>query len=843
MRHVLVGLFLMLSVTSLHGDPKPAAKIAAVGLRIVPSNATLWGASPSQRFVVLAKGRDGLERDVTDLAQLDVMHKNVAAIDNAALRARNQGETTLRAAFAGHSAEASVNTLDLDVTIPFSFEREIGRILTKRGCNGSDCHGGVKGRGGFKLSLDAIEPRSDYAWILNGGGFQVLTPEALEPHTPRIQRDAPEDSLLLLKPTRAVPHEGGRRLQEDSDDYRTIVDWIRRGAPYTEKNSPEGTAAAQIERIEVFPSEAILDATGEHRMVVTAYLSNGRHEDVTHQVRYQSLEPNVVRVNLDGVVRAKSAGVAAVLVRFVGHVVSSRFRVLSEPIPAFPDVERNNFIDDYVFAKLEHFHILPSETSSDAEFLRRVCLDVTGSLPPPHRVREFLASRDPNKRTKLVEILLDSPEYDDYWAFLFSDLFRVKGNYGWVHTFYRWVHECIEENKPYDQIARELIAAQGYNGPTRHYLIDLNKPKPVERVVAESFRVFMGRRLDCAQCHNHPFDRWSQNQFWGLAAFFGRMTNTRWATSNVVFDDPNGHEANFGSLGDSLIFRPLIHPRTKDPVTPTFPDGRVLSDTLRRDPRTHLAEWMTSHRYFAETTVNRVWGRFFGRGIVDPVDDFRVDNPPTHPQLLDHLARDFEEHSYDLKHLIRRIVTSRTYQLSSIPNESNIDDRTDYSHALPRPLLSEVLLDAISSASQIPEMFFGTGAIVGTAPKGSRAVQLKHPAAYECSFMDAYGRPLRKTIREDDNGTSLAQALHMLVGKTYTTKLAAKGGRIDQLLSEEASDQTIIEQLYLATLTRYPSNAEENGLIEIVESSPSRRNALADVLWALVSSREFAENH
>ena len=809
-------------------------------VRIVPEEATLWGEGASQRFVVLAQGPDGLERDITGASEISVQDGTVARVDGSVVTAMATGQTIVHARVTGQQATARVTSAPHEKLRPFTFSEDIGRILTKRGCNSSDCHGGVKGRGGFKLSLDAIDPIDDYRWIIEGGGFQVLSPIALEPHLSRIDVQSPEESLLLSKPSRAVPHEGGRRLPDDSNDYAIVADWIRRGAPITEENAE----SVRVTSLEVFPREAVLEQDGEHQLLVTAQLSNGRREDITHQVRYESLREDIVRVDADGRVRARKLGATAILVRSVGHVASVDFRVIVEPTADYPEVERNNFIDEYVFAKLKRFHIRPSNLTDDGAFLRRVCLDITGALPPPDRVREFLSNPDPQKRSRLIDVLLNSPEYDEYWTFLFSDLFRVRGHYGWLHMFWEWVRSRVAANTPYDQIARELIAAQGFNGPTRHHLLDLNKPRPIERTVTESFRVFMGRRLDCAQCHNHPFDRWSQDQFWGLAAFFGRLTNTRWYAGNVVFDDVNGHESNLGSLGEGLIFRPRLHPRTKEPILPTFPDGQVLPPKDRVDPRRHLAEWMTSHPYFAETTVNRIWGHFFGRGIVEPVDDFRVDNPPTHPELLAHLAEDFRQSSYNLKALIRRIANSRTYQLSSVPNESNRHDTTDYSHAQPRPLLAEVLLDAIVSATGVQELFEPRGALMlGAAPRGSRAVNLKYPAEYASKFLEVYDRPLRKSLPERRGESNLSQALHILVGDTYTEKLAKEGGRIDSFLENDGTNGVLIDELYLAALTRLPTPEERAGLESFITEHEDRREAIADLLWALISSREFAENH
>jgi hypothetical protein len=491
--------------------------------------------------------------------------------------------------------------------------------------------------------------------------------------------------------------------------------------------------------------------------------------------------------------------------------------------------------------QLRKFQIVPSDVTGDSEFLRRVCLDLTGTLPPPSRVRQFLASNDPQKRDKLIEILLSSPEHSDFWTFRFADLLRVgPGGRGPDQQMYwEWLRKSIATNKPYDQIARERIAAQGYQGPTRHYLSGAKVPA-MEKAMAEQMRVFMGRRLECAQCHDHPSESWTQNQFWGLAAFFGRMTETGWIADQVILDDPDGQEENYGVMGQtSLSFLKPINPRSKRQVAPTFLDGQVLPEAKRMDLRMELATWMSSHPYFAEAAVNRIWGYFFGRGIVDPVDDFRSTNAPTHPELLQTLAQDFKEHGYNLKHLMRRIVQSSVYQLSSEPNPTNRGDQINYSHALPRPLEAEVLLDAISNVTGVPEVFETDG----KEPPGTRAINLQFPASYPSRFMDVYGRPLRSSVPERDNKPSLGQALHMLVGSTYTQKLSKEGTCIDRLLKRSASDREIIEEFYLAAFSRFPAPAEQTELEKGLADASSRRDVMEDLLWALISSREFVDNH
>ena len=568
---------------------------------------------------------------------------------------------------------------------------------------------------------------------------------------------------------------------------------------------------------------------------MSARLASGRLRDISDEVRYESQNPDVVMVDENGLVMTVGPGETNVLVRAAGHTVHARIGVISDPIPNYPDIPRRNFIDKHVFAKLERFHLIPSELSGDTEFLRRVCLDIIGTLPPPHRVREFLRDPDPNKRDKLIDILLDSPEYVDFWTFRFSDLFRVVQEPYYSQLYWEWIRSSVASNKPYDQMARERLAAEGRDRPSRHYYENNSQP---ERILSEELRLFMGRRFDCARCHDHPFEPWSQDQFWGLAAFFGNLDFIGYY--DIIFDNPAG---GYGDKGQPGL---LMHPRKKTVVEPAFLDGTLLPEERRLDPRQELANWLTSHPYFAEATGNRMWGYFFGRGIVDQVDDFKASNPPTHPELLEALAADFRENGHDLKHLIRLIVQSRTYQLSSRPNATNRDDRINYSHFIPKPLEAEVLLDAVSQVAGVPEVFHAKPeSPEGQPPPGTRAIQLKSPVRYFSQFLDLYGRTMRYALPEQDAGPSISQALHVYAGDTYTSKLTQEGGRLDQLLASEESDGPIIRQLYLAALSRLPTRKEQTeleGALEQIEA-PLRSQAFADLTWALLTSREFAYNH
>ncbi len=821
-----------------HGQ-EDAVSPALLSLRIVPEDIHLSGLNPSQQVLLLGRYSDGLERDLTGSSLLLLDSAEVAAIEEKGrLTALAEGNATLHAQMANQSATASLTVQSPTAPPPFSFQHDIGGILTKRGCNDSSCHAGVKGRGGFKLSLNALDPKEDYRWIVKGGTYQVMSMESAGPETPRVDLSQPENSLLLRKPTLLLPHGGGERLTAESSDYHTLLGWIQAGAPY-ERKEPE----VVVERLTLFPEERVLDARGIHQVLVTAHLADGRTRDLTHRASYQSGNEEVVTVTHSGRVQARSPGETTIIVRTAGHTVSARFGVISEPLQANPSPPPHNFIDDYVFGKLSRFQIPPSPLSGDAEFLRRVCLDLTGTLPPPGRVREFIASRDPQKRRKLIDALLDSPEYVDYWTFRFGQLFRVAagavGGAEHAYTYWRWVWENIAQNKSYREIALERLAAQGYGGASRHFLSYGEEAKAAD-IMPEEVRVFLGRRLDCAQCHDHPYEQWSQDQFWGLASFFGQISRTEWTGfgAAVLFDDPAGRQPDFGESAETVK---VIHPRRKQLVKPAFLDGQAIASGDNGHPRREFARWVTAHPYFAETLVNRMWGYLFGRGLVDPVDDFRSTNPPTHPGLLKALAEDCRRHGYDLKQILRRITRSRTYQLASTPRESNREDTLNYSHFIPKPLEAEVLLDAISQVTGVPETFEnGQG---GQAPPGTRAIQLEVPDIYPSDFLQMYGRPNLLQIPEVEASPSLGQALHMLVGTTYTEKISKKGGRLDRLIQRNASHREVIEELYLAALSRLPSPREVAELESVLSTSSDKKRAWEDLIWSLITSREFAFNH
>jgi hypothetical protein len=816
-------------------------------VRLYPENPTVRGAEAKQQFMVLGRFSDGLERDITTECRYSLSDPGVAKLsDSGSLEVLQDGTVELHARHGNLETNTSVTIRDTGLHRPFNFQRDIGGVFSKIGCNSATCHGGVKGKGGFKLSINSLYPEDDYKWVTRGGGYQVLTPEPAGEVVPRINVEDPEESLLLQKPTFEVPHKGGELISTDSREYQIMLDWIRAGAPYGE-DDPLGKVTA----LEVYPGRVVLDRKGQQQLLVTAIYADGSREDYTDRVHFNSNDKHVIDVAYGGLITAEAPGETTITIRAAGLYANVIVGVIRQPVENYPQVPQFNLIDDHVFTKLEQYHILPSELSTDHEFIRRLCLDLAGTLPPPSRVREFLADNNSDKRAKLVEILLGSPEYVDFWTFRFSDLFRVSRN---VDELSDWVRRNIARNIPYDQVARELVSAQGFGGVTRYYL-GAYKTKDMKQAATEHLRLFMGRRFDCAECHNHPFDVWSQDQYWGITSFFSPMTSTELRFDKIVFDDAQGEEIDLGvGTEDATIrfFEP-IQPRTKELIHPTLLDGTVLPENQRDDPRRVLAEWMTSHPYFAEAIVNRMWGYFFGRGITDPVDAIGSTNPSTNPELLAALAEDFRNNGHDLKQLMRRIVSSRTYQLSSIPNESNRHDEVNYSHGRPRPMEAEVLLDMITQVTGVPVHFKEPGG--KSVPPGTRAVELKAPVSWESRFLEVCGRPNRKAIPERDGKASLTQAMHMLVGDTYNEQLTKEGGRIDRLMKSGLKKDAMIEELYLASLARYPTPEELNGIEEVFRKrSPLiedeffahnrlRRDVLHDLAWALINAREFTYNH
>jgi len=807
----LGALSLMMTSTGAKGG-RPYGERDATLVRVMlePSNPIIFGANLTQTLIVSGKYSDGSLRDLTRQASFKSSDPAVATVDpSGTVKAIKNGLAWITAKVGRLSVREAIRIQLADQKRAISFVNDIAPIFTRLGCSSSSCHGALNGQHGFKLSLFGYEPETDYKAVVEASDGR------------RINRAEPAKSLILLKPTQSVPHGGGKRFEIGSLEYQALREWIEAGAP-------AGGGESKMVRLEVVPRERVLlSADALQQLVVLAHYADGTTADVTRKVRYQSNDDSIATVSTDGLVAAKRSGEAAILVRSLDQVTAARIGVsLSPTVRNYPSVSPHNFIDDFVFSKLKRLNIVPSELCADEEFLRRASLDLIGVLPTAEEARVFLASRDANKRAKLVDELLERPEYADFWGLYWSD--RLSNSRQFLYEkgtffFQQWLREAMEQNLPYDQFARELITATGglYEvAPTSYYPL----MKKAEDMATTTSQVFLGVSLECARCHDHPFEKWKQDDFLGFAAFFAQVRHKNRIRQNerVLYLDPK---------------RELTHPKSKQPVTPKFLGGEPVKVEPGRDRREVLAEWMTapSNPFFAKAIVNRLWKHFLGRGLVEPVDDFRVTNPPTNEALLDALAEDFIRHKYDLKRLFRTIVGSRVYQLSAQPNGTNKEDKQFYSRFYLKRLNAEELLDGICRVTEAPEKFPGFHL-------GTRAAQLPDPKV-PSYFLDVFDRATRETVCERKQTTSVMQIMHLVSGDTINQKIRAENSLIERLIKSGESGGEIIEELYLRTLSRFPKQEEARLAQQGINQAPSPREGYEDLLWALLNSKEFLFNH
>ena len=698
------------------------------------------------------------------------------------------------------------------------FLKDVAPILDKHGCSAGMCHGKFGGQGGLNLSLLTLNPESDYEPIVHHSRGR------------RINLLEPDQSLFFLKPTGQIAHEGGLRFDPSSDEALTILRWIEAGAPFS-NNEP------RLRKLEVQPSSFVLPDVGETaQLKVLAYFSDGSVEEVTEKVVYESKDAPVAEVSSTGKVTSVRWGGTAIIARFLGTVTASFVTI--PRVASVVDVSQreefipNNFIDEFVFAKLKKLNIRPSTLTSDDIFMRRVYLDTIGRLPTPDEVKTFLADTHPDKRPNLIDTLLDMQEWVDLRTLKLADMLRIhprrlgNGAFGerGATLFHEWVREAVRENKPYDEVVRELITARGstyQHGPTNYYRIE---QQPAGRAETTA-QVFLGIRLSCARCHKHPFDQWTTDDYWNFAAFTGKVgvRGGELYNEQVIYYNPTGRVINQSVQGNR-----------GEVALPTFLGGESLAPNYQGDVLQVLADWMTSstNPYFAKATVNRIWSQYFGRGIVDPVDDMRATTPSSVEGLLGALATDFVQSGFDTKHIIRQILNSRTYQLSAEPNETNqLDDRF-FSRFYPRPMVAQVLLDVLNDVT-------GTREKYGRYPIGTRSVELPLPVSSR--FLSLYGRSSREFLGDLDPKLepTLAQALHMINSNYVHKKLKSSNGSLSRLLQTAPDDQELVTELYLSTLSRLPTDTELETAEAYIAESPERRSGSEDLLWALISSRAF----
>jgi Protein of unknown function (DUF1549)/Protein of unknown function (DUF1553) len=696
-----------------------------------------------------------------------------------------------------------------------SFENDIVPILTRSGCANSNCHGSIRGQAGFKLSLFGYEPELDYDAIVRDANGR------------RIDRADPARSLILAKPTFAIPHGGGERFKVGSLEYNGILEWIKSGAAFDTPGAP------RLKALQVTPEEMLITGINSRAgLSVTGAYTDDSKADLTKKVQYTASDESVIEVNAAGEIRALRAGETAIMVRTLGKAVAVRVAVVAQPPRAnYPETPCANFIDDLVVAKLKRINIVPSQLSSDREFLRRVYLDTVGVLPSLEETRAFMEAKDPGKRDRFIDTLLERPEFAEVWATRFSDLFRVglldQGNKG-GRLIYSWMRKAIRDDKPYNEFVTELLTASGnlFYNPTANFYYVTEFAEP-ENYATNISQVFLGVRLECARCHNHPWEKWTQDDFWGFAGFFARMG----VKDTYQNDESQIHLKLKGEV---------VHPKTKKPVAAKYLDGPTETEGPDEDIREKLAVWMTSpdNPWFARAIVNRIVKHYLGRGLVEPVDDFRVTNPPSNEALLDALAKDFVRNGYSLRHTIRLILNSRAYQLSSEPNETNRNDEINYSRYPVKRLMAEQLIDAITQVTGVPEKYQGF-------PLGTRAMSI--PRGAPSYFLQAFGRmKAREVICERDLQPAMNQAMHLISGDTLQRQITAKNSRLAQWLEDPAlSDEEILKRLFLAALVREPDSREISlALAPIRLRGPdARRQAFEDALWALFNSKEFAYNH
>ncbi len=706
-----------------------------------------------------------------------------------------------------------------------SFRNEVIPVLAKAGCSLGTCHGNKYGKGGFKLSLRSQDPDLDLlALTRDAGARRVNTMEA-------------DKSLALLKPTTQVPHEGGLRFKKDSDEYRILADWISQGCRDDFESAPKLT------RIEVTPRDAVLvEPKRDVQLKARAFFSDGTERDITRAAVYEPAN-HLVKVSHGGLVESERSGETTVIARFLDQQLPVRLAF----IPSRPDFKwsaprENNYIDTHVFAKLRALRVNPSELASDTVFMRRAYLDLLGLLPGADEARAFLNETRTDKRARLIDQLLQRNEFGDFWALKWADLFRNeektidrKG----VQAFHGWIAQSLRENKPVDQFVREIIGARGstYLNPPANYYRALRDPVARSEATAQ---VFLGVRLQCAQCHNHPFDRWSQDDYYDWASVFARVDYK--ILQNNRRDNLDKHEFN----GEQVVFMAregaVTNARNGKLASPRFlgaPDAVPPGS----DPLIELARWVASHPLFAKSQVNRVWYHLMGRGLVDPIDDFRPTNPASHPELMDQLAKDFAAQKFNLRSLIRLMMNSHVYQLASEPNDTNRDDELNYSHVLPRRLTAEQLLDAQHEALGVPARFNGypIGLRAGQIP-GVEATRLRErKRSSSDAFLTLFGKPMRLLSCECERSseTTMSQAFNLVSGPEINEILSAPENRIQQMIAADKSNHDIITELYWATLSRPPTQPEVLRMSLLLEKSENRRKAFEDVAWALLNAKEF----
>lgn len=802
-----------------------AARLAAAELAILPPVVSLSHKEARQGLLVQRRDAGQLFQQFRDGVEWTSSDPRIVRVEDGVAIPAGDGAAELTAQAAGMTATVKVIVSGQASPFQWSFRNHVESVLSKTGCNGGACHGARAGKNGFRLNLFGYDPDSDYSYLTRQANGRRIVPTD------------PGRSLLLTKPTGMIPHKGGVRFEPDSLEFRVLAEWIAQGTPGPRPDDP------QITRLEVFPPHSRQAIGASQQLVVTAHFSDGRVEDVTRWAKYTSVNSAVAAVGDKGGVEISGAGEGAILVWYLNANVMSFVSVPyanSGASAAFAQAETRNFIDREIHEKLASLNLPPSPLADDATFLRRAFLDTIGVLPTADEVRAFLDDTSLEKRDRLVDQLLARPEFVDYWSYKWSDVLLVSGERlrpKAVETYYQWIRGKVAADTPWDELVRELVTASGStheNGAANFFALHQD-PEDMSETAAQAF---LGLSINCAKCHNHPLEKWTNDQYFGMANLFARVRSKGWGGDfrsgdglRVVFSDTQGE---------------LIQPSKGRPQPPRPLDAEPLAFDDPSDRRLYFARWLTSpeNPYFTRTITNRVWANFFGVGLVERVDDMRLTNPASNDRLLAAVSRHVIADRYDLKRLMRAILQSATYQRSSKPTSDNLPDERFYSRYYPRRLRAELLLDAITYVTGAPSEF--KMADNKPYPKGTRALQLPD-ASVDSYFLRTFGRPERLITCECERSDepSMTQVLHLANGSTLNGKLQAAGNRIDRWLAAGISDAAITEDLFLSALSRPPTALELSRVEALLRGVPAsdRRAALEDLCWSVLTSREFLFNH
>jgi hypothetical protein len=801
--------FVALTVALASGSARGQSPLTS--LDVYPADINLETARDQQSFIVQATFADGLTRDVTGEAKTTVTNANLVKLQGNVVLPIADGVTDMKIEWGGKAQIIPVKVKDAKVDRPISFKLDVMPVFMRAGCNAGSCHGAARGKDGFRLSLFGFDPDGDHYRLTR------------EINGRRINLALPAEGLLMEKAGGKVPHTGGARIKQGDEYWNTLIRWHEAGVPLDPPTIATATA------LEIYPKGAVLDGKGAtQRVTVRAKYSDGTDRDVTSLALFLTNNANSAKIAADGVVTAGERGEVFVMARFATFTVGSPFIVLPKALQfQFPNVPENNYIDKHINDKLKKLRIAPSDICSDEAFLRRVYIDVIGQLPTLEEYDRYMKDPAPNRREKLVDELLNRKEFAEMWVMKWAELLQIRSSnqvsYKATLLYYNWLQDKIARNVPVNEWVQELLGASGgtFKNPATNYYQNETDILKISENVAQ---VFMGMRIQCAQCHNHPFDRWTMNDYYGFAAFFSQI-------GRKGTDDPR-EVIVFNSGGGDVR-----HPIGGRVMAPKFLGG-AEPNVAGKDRREVMSQWLASpdNPYFATNLSNIVWTHFFGQGIINETDDVRISNPPSNGELLVELGKKFTEYKYDFKKLVRDICLSRTYQLSTIPTPSNEGDTRNFARGAVRRIRAETMLDCITEVTETKNKFPGL-------PLGARAVQIAD-GNISTYFLTTFGRATRESVCscEVKLEPTLSQSLHMLNGDATTQRIRA-GGLINRRLAEKKPPELIIEELYVRSIARKPSQKEMIALSKAVAEEPDKVKALEDVFWALLNTREFLFNH